>query len=289
MEEDKDIKSNSVPVATTATRGDTGAGKEEKPANDTSVDTTATNIEMTVKTTEEAEKAPATSLEGTAASTGDENTDAPSEGNERKAWDFSHRKVMIKNIMKFLNKRDIKKMIARWTAATDNKVRILKHKKPPKDPWILVTVEKEEQVAILVDYINNNVTNKKGEKLHAHSIEPNMGVREGDDNDDDDDDDEDSDRRNRKRGNRDDEKPNTKRQRVQRAVENAKPRIITNEEVKNAMIPLWKSTYEEQLRAKEKEMVKRSALKIVKEIKEKFRYVMSCLVCCCPILGQVLL
>lgn len=201
------------------------------------------------------------------------STTATAAISERKAWDFSHRRVMVKNIMKFMNKRDIKKMLASWTAGTDNKIQINKTKKPPKDPWIVVTVEQEDQVAILVDYINtNNLTNKRGDKLFAHSLEPQQGVREGDD--DDDRDNENGDGNNRKRGgDRDDDKGRSKRQRVQRALENAKPRIITNEELKNAMLPLWKNTYEEQLRKKEKEMIKRSALRIVKEIKDKFRYV----------------
>ena len=232
----------------------------------------------TVKNSETEEKV-ATVKEENGGTGNEESKKAPSEEtganstaaiSERKAWDFSHRRVMVKNVMKFMNKRDIKKMLASWTAGTGNKIQINKTKKPPKDPWIVVTVEKEDQVAILVDYINqNNLTNKRGDKLFAHNLEPQQGVREGDDNRDN----ENGDGNNRKRGDRDDDKGGSKRQRVERALENAKPQIITNEELKNAMLPLWRNTYEEQLRKKEKEMIKRSALRIVKEIKDKFRYV----------------
>ena len=209
----------------------------------------------------------------------DESKETPSEENnkrsdpaisERKAWDYSHLRVMIKNILKFMSKRDIKKMLASWIDGTGNKIKITKSKKPPQDPWIVVTVENEDQVGILVDYINKNkLTNKRGETLVAHRVEQQHGVREGVD-----DRDSENGENNRKRGDWNDgsNTASSKRQRVQRAIENAKPQIITNEELKDVLLPLWRCTYQEQLRKKEMNMVRRSALRIVKEIMAKFRY-----------------
>jgi len=234
------------------------------------------------------------------------NANATTSG-EYRSWDFANRKVMIKNILKYDDKRTMKKMTQAWMAATGNKVNIVKCKKPPREPWALLTMEKEEHVPILIDYINaNNITTKKGDKLFAHAVEKNHGVQDdyGDDNDDDDDDDNSNhDGRDdgggggggggggHKRSSNDitkkDERTHNKRQRVQKAVMNAKPRVITPEEVKDAIIPLWKNTYEEQLKAKEKDMIKNSVLKIVKEVKARFRYVFCVCCYCLPVLFDI--
>lgn len=182
---------------------------------------------------------------------------------DRKKLDFSHRKVMVKNVLKYLNSKKQQQLVQSWVKGTNSKIKICKYKKPPTDDWILVTLEKEDQVPILLDYINNddNARNRKGGKLFAQPVKANG-------EDDDDMDEQDS----RKRGNNADDRRDTKRQRQEKLqTEAAKPRIVTNEEIKDAMIPLWRSSYKEQLKTKESEIVKRCAIRIVKEIKDKFR------------------
>ena len=48
-------------------------------------------------------------------------------------------------------------------------------------------------------------------------------------------------------------------------------RILSSDEVRDAITPLWKMTYPQQLDSKMKEMVNKCAKNIVKEIKFKFK------------------
>ena len=48
-------------------------------------------------------------------------------------------------------------------------------------------------------------------------------------------------------------------------------KILSNDEVRDKMTPLWRMSYEEQLNSKAKEMVNKCSKKIIKEIKGKFR------------------
>ena len=200
--------------------------------------------------------------------TKNESTPNREDDTDRKKWDFTNRKVMVKNTLKYVDKKKLQKMIDSWVADID--VRVCKTKKPPRDNWCVLTLEKEEQVQIFIDHVNsNNFTNKKGEKVVAVRIVEDGERRE----------DEGSGRkRDRKRGNEDEDRE-TKRQRQQRQVQSITPRVVTDEEVKNAMIPLWRNTYEEQLAAKEREIVRRCAIRVVKEIKDKFRYVETSQMC----------
>lgn len=176
-----------------------------------------------------------------------------------RTWDLTGQKVIIKNVLKFMPPKKVKKMADQWLKGMDNKVKFKKVKKPPKDAWICVTLEEESMVPIFINYINNNhITNKKGNKLFAQRVAAGDNMY-GDDND--------GGRNGHKRGSADDRDsgPN-KRQRQ----ENEGPRIIPDEEIKDAMIPLWRKSYQEQLKEKEKDMVRRCAQKIVKETKDKF-------------------
>lgn len=175
-----------------------------------------------------------------------------------KPLDYTNRKVIIKNVLKYLQNRNIKKMTKKWLEGMGDKVKFKKVKKPPTDPWISVTLEEESMVPIFIDYINNNnITNKKGDKLYAHRYTKGEDKEDGSEDD----------RESRKRGTEEEDARSNKRQKH----ENSTPRIIPDEEVKDAMIPLWRMSYQEQLKIKEKDMVRRCAQKIVKETKEKFR------------------
>jgi hypothetical protein len=171
---------------------------------------------------------------------------------------FSNRKVIIQNIYKFVDKKKVEKMAAGWIkeiqekSAEGFKIEIERVKKPPKENWTVLTLKDEAMVQPLIDYINENgISNKKGAKLFAKIAEENS-TGGGDD-------------RKRKGGDSNDENAN-KRQRIAR-------RPVTEDEVRDAVTPLWRKTTEEQLLTKSREMVKKCAMKIVQEVKGRFRYV----------------
>lgn len=169
----------------------------------------------------------------------------------------SNRRVIIMNVYKFLDRRRIEKMADVWFKAIDEKaegglkMEIDKVKKPPRETWTVLTLKDEAMVQPLIDYINDNgITNQKGSKLFAKRSEDNSS-NDGDD-------------RKRKAGDSNDDR--AKRQRPAR-------RAVTEDEVRDAVTPLWRKTKEEQLVIKTREMVQKCAMKIVKEIKGRFRYV----------------
>jgi hypothetical protein len=75
------------------------------------------------------------------------------------------------------------------------------------------------------------------------------------------------DRDNKKRGRDDDEVTNGRGAKRAAIV----PRVLSNEEVRDAITPLWRKSYEEQLDVKAKEMVNKCSKNIIKEVKKKFR------------------
>lgn len=173
-------------------------------------------------------------------------------------WDFSSRKVMVQGVNKFHDVKTLTKIVNKWLedikSTTDVSLAYDKIKKPPKETWMVVTMQAEAMVQPFIDYIcTNEIQNKRGGKLFAK-----LALNESRDND------------NRgKRTSRDDhgdEDQTSKRQRVQHAR-----RPITDEELKNKITPLWKLSPEEQLDTKMKEMIKKCAMKIMNEIKIKFR------------------
>jgi hypothetical protein len=170
----------------------------------------------------------------------------------------SSRKVIIQNVYKYVDKKKVEKMAAVWFKDIQQlseegfKIELEAVKKPPKENWTVLTLKDEAMVQPLIDYINNNeIANKKGGKLFAKIAEDNSG--EVDD-------------RKRKAGDSNDENAN-KRQRTAR-------RPVTEDEVRDKVTPLWRKTTEEQLIVKSREMVKKCAMKIVQEVKGRFRYVL---------------
>lgn len=238
----------------------------------------------------------ATSTDGAAAM----DTTAP----DARPWDFSNRKVMVIGVTKFHDVKTVTKMVNKWledmnttntntttakqTTDTPKVMAFDKIKKPPQGTWMVVTMQTEAMVQPLIDYINNNnneIRNKRGEKLTAKLVLD-------DDAGGDDDNNFNNNRGSRKRRGFDDDhdnggggggggdnnnKPQSKRQRNTAdgaVVQNAR-RPITVEELKDKVTPLWKLTTQEQLDQKMKLMIKKCAMKIIQEIKLKFRYVLE--------------
>ncbi|KAL7452099.1 hypothetical protein ACHAWC_008236 [Mediolabrus comicus] len=183
-------------------------------------------------------------------------------------WDQTNQKVVVHNVLKFLRPKEVTKLTKEWLSGKEHlNINIIKTKKPPKDNWIKVTLEKESMVEPFIQLINTGgedgqpITNARGGKMfakRANEIHSNDRGGGGSDN---------NNRKRKDRENDDNNNDNSKRNRA--APSNN--RILTTEEVRDAIIPLWRLPYEKQLDVKAKEMVHKCAMKIIKQIKGKFR------------------
>ena len=187
-------------------------------------------------------------------------------------FDHTSRKVVIHNMLKYIRPKEITKLTTQWLSnIPPSEISIVKTKKPPKDSWMKVTLETEEMVSKFIKLINEGggvdgkaMENGRGKPLFAKRADEMFTNQEGDDtemstNKDDGD--------NRKRKNNATNNTN-KRMRP----DNRPPiKILSNDEVRDKMTPLWRLSYEEQLNSKAKEMVNKCSKKIIKEIKGKFR------------------
>jgi tRNA (uracil-5-)-methyltransferase len=192
-----------------------------------------------------------------------------------RTWDHSHRRVIIDGVFRYDDAKTCRKMMEKWAADIKSKegpgaaLEVEKVRKPPKGHFVVVTVKEECMVQLLIDYINKNgIENKRGRKLIARLATDN-------------DDDGDGDERN-KRKHRDDDDGYTKaaadrssnvsskRQNIDQTAREAR-RPVTEDEIRDKVTPLWRLSPQEQLDSKQKDMAKRSAMKIVQEVKARFR------------------
>jgi tRNA (uracil-5-)-methyltransferase len=179
-----------------------------------------------------------------------------------KPWDYSNRKVMVLNMMKFHNAKAATKMVDEWLKDLPD-VKYDKIKKPPKNDWMAITLKREDMVQPFIDYINqSNILNQRGNKVTAKLAAAAAAAAAATDED-------------RKRNHSsalvgtsmaEDDPTSHKRPKHEHAR-----RYVTVEEIKDKVIPLWKHTESEQLKIKMKDMIKKCAIKIVSEIKAKFR------------------
>jgi hypothetical protein len=251
---------------------------------------------------------PCDRLQATETSTAEAVATNNNHNQNNRPWDYSNRKVIVQGIDKFHDVKTATKMLHKWfelhpipntTAITSaSSFAIDKIKKPPKSTWMIITLHRETMVQPFIDYINtSSIKSRKGNNVFAKlqlSQTENMDddIGNGDRT---------SRRRNRRDGNEDDDdcnnrecdknqdvdetklnhinnRSNDKRRRVNNdeTISIAR-RPITMEELKNQIIPLWNLSTEEQLQNKMKEMIKKCAMKIIVEIKQKFRYVNICI------------
>ena len=181
-------------------------------------------------------------------------SDAPVEPPPKEAdarpWDQTNRKVTIHGVIKFLDQKKAQVLADEWQKEIQEKklgIVIERVKKVPRTTWMQVTLETEEMVQPMMDFINNDPSkcNRKGVQLKAFPRDEQSAKRKGDRDDD----------RNRKRQKEESRRP------------------ITDDEIKDAVVPLWRQTYEEQLDQKMKEMILQCAKKVTSEIKKRFRNV----------------
>ncbi|KAL7545857.1 hypothetical protein ACHAWF_009211, partial [Thalassiosira exigua] len=193
--------------------------------------------------------------------------------------------VVVHNVLKFVRAKEVDRLVARWLAAAHDeggkdgkegeeqggkeekgeKMKIVQYKKPPRDNWLRVTLAEESMVGPFIKLINEGgeggkaMVNARGGALFARRADDMSrgrngggGKRKGRDGDDD------------REGDSRPDGGSNKRQRP--AL-----RLLSDDEVRDAVTPLWRATYDEQLDQKSAEMVTKCAMKVVKEIKAKFR------------------
>lgn len=179
-----------------------------------------------------------------------------------RTWDHSNRKVIVYNINKYIMNKDLHKLQIEWWKKLEDptSININKWKKSPNGNWVLVTLETEEMVEPFMNLINSNrFQNKKGQILYAKTSNSKLEQElEGNRNDD-------SKDTKRKSNDGTDENKNNESKRQ-------KPEgPLTNDDVRDKLTPLWKLSYEDQLKHKKIELIKRSCMKLVQEVKVKFR------------------
>ncbi len=176
----------------------------------------------------------------------DNNTSSSS--SQSAVLDNSKRKVIVYNVDKFLKPNPLKKLIHKWTSGTDIKVE--KTKKPPKNNWVVLTLESESMVEEFMKILNDGThKNKRGGTMEAkRPVEAfeNDGKRSRDGRD------------GRDSGNK-------------RARRDQAPCVKTADEVRDMITPLWRMSYEEQMETKSKLVVNKCFAKISTEIKKKFQ------------------
>eukprot|EP00978_Attheya_sp_CCMP212_P016698 scaffold43964_cov53-Attheya_sp.AAC.2 len=171
--------------------------------------------------------------------------------------DFTNRKVVVHNILKYEQVKDVKKMINVWFRELKDpeSIKVTKIKKPPVGNFAQLTLETEAMVEPFMNLINDGrMTNKKGKLLFAKRADP-KGDRDDATNE-----------QGSKRDRNDDDNGDSRKRRKK---ESSLPK--TSDEIRDAITPLWKMPYEQQLQMKWREMVKKCTMKICQEIKAKFR------------------
>jgi tRNA (uracil-5-)-methyltransferase len=160
-------------------------------------------------------------------------------------WDHSNRRVMVYNVLKYIKNKDIPKAAKKWLESHEDpsSIVIKKWKKDPKASWVVLTCETEDMAEKLIQHINEKkVTNKKGKELIASKERKSeKRKRDGDDTDE--------------RG------------------DNKRPPQgpMTDDQVRDKLTPLWRSSYEDQLKQKVKTMIKKCAMRVCSEVKKKFQ------------------
>lgn len=173
------------------------------------------------------------------------------EASSKPAWDHSNRKVLVNKVPKYGNQNQMRKLVNEWLAEIATPIRVQRIKKPPKDSWMIVIVEEESMADPLIDYINSNeFTNKHGERLQAKRAE---GFEQKKHNRDD-----------------DDEDRVTKRHKREADIM-AQERALTEDEVRDKITPLWRESAEEQISTKERALIHKMAVKLIKEVKLRFK------------------
>mmetsp|Transcript_15277 Transcript_15277/g.18594 ORF Transcript_15277/g.18594 Transcript_15277/m.18594 type:complete len:709 (+) Transcript_15277:57-2183(+) len=158
----------------------------------------------------------------------------------------SNRRVIVHNVCKFTKMYEMEKQIQTWIK--DTEIKVAKIKKPPKTTWAILTLEEEAMVDQLIDILNDGKMNKKGGVLRAQKTT-------------------DMDNETNKKRDRDGSNNSNDGHKRSRQEDYVK----TPDNIRDAVTPLWRLTYEEQIDLKSRTMVNKCLSKIVQELKSKVR------------------
>lgn len=166
-------------------------------------------------------------------------------GENNRIVDRTDCRVMVYNILKYIKNKDIPKLFKTWLATLEDpaSIEITHWRKPPHSTWVILTCKTEDMALKLIDHINDNkITNQKGRELMATKSEGSQNKRSHD---------------------QDESKtqPDSKKR--------AAP--LQDDQVRDKLTPLWRLSYEDQLREKLKKMIRRCTLKLCQEVKKKFQ------------------
>ena len=186
------------------------------------------------------------------------------------------RKVVVHNVEKYLRPKNLKKLLDSWLAdaqsssdAAIKSIKIDKTKSPNGKEWMHVWVEDDGMVEPFLRLINDTERKTKYGKVmyakrhdgtHNDTSNGDGGGKGG-----------------TKRGRDDSEKDDTgKRARTDDnrrggANENDDDKPKTEDDVRDKLTPYWRMPYSDQLVRKKMELIKKSAQKIIKGVKQRFR------------------
>mmetsp|Transcript_911 Transcript_911/g.1385 ORF Transcript_911/g.1385 Transcript_911/m.1385 type:complete len:659 (+) Transcript_911:65-2041(+) len=167
------------------------------------------------------------------------------EGENSQSLDRSDCRVMVYNILKFINNKDIPKLFKKWLATHEDpdSIEITHWRKAPHATWVILTCKTEDMAQKLINHINDNkITNNKGRELLATKSEGSQN----------------------KRSHGQDES-NAQQDSKKRAIP------LQDDQVRDKLTPLWHLSYEDQLKEKLKNMIRKCTLKLCQEIKKKFQ------------------
>jgi len=186
--------------------------------------------------------------------------DQPSAASDTPILSKTNRKVLLFNCLKHDRAKDVQKIINRNISPDfDKKIVIQNLRKPCGNSWAIVTLQEEEMVQIFIDLVNGNSSgwaNKRGGIIRADRQDQN-----------DNDNDERTRNDDRKRSKVDDDGDDgSSRKRAK-----VKHGFLSADEVRDRITPYWRLSTAEQLDRKQKEMIRKCSMSIIKEIKTVFR------------------
>mmetsp|Transcript_25114 Transcript_25114/g.29041 ORF Transcript_25114/g.29041 Transcript_25114/m.29041 type:complete len:773 (-) Transcript_25114:1176-3494(-) len=176
--------------------------------------------------------------------------------NSSSALDTTPRKVVVHNVLKFLNKKELGKIVQSWLddAAKPDGFRLVidRYQKPPRNGWISVKLAEDCMVEPFINLINGTErVNKRGQIQVARRVGEEADNRRND----------------RKKRDRDDNDGPSDNKRARPDV----PKCPTPSQIRDKITALWSQPYSAQMETKKRDMIKNCAMKITKEMKAKFR------------------
>jgi tRNA (uracil-5-)-methyltransferase len=210
------------------------------------------------------------------------------------AYDHTNRRVIVHNVLRYLKEKQIDTLVSSWLVGHETAANIIvvKAKKPPKDNWLKVTLAHENMVQPFITLINTGGVggtaqlNSRGQPVRAERDNGGGGDnhrgggggnfenggnkrKELHDND--------NDRRNNNEESNinnhtyDNKRYKSSQESTTTISSQPTPRILSANEVRDAITPYWALPYQKQLDIKMKELINKCAKTIIKDIKSKFK------------------